>query len=145
MESTDLQKPICALRILLDNQVAIDNSHSFAVCLALCEYHARCPLIDSPRRPPPHVLVDAAPEKLKAKEAKNVADILEQWQTFRSLADANMANSGDTVAAGPKMDIAGTKYEAGLSRLSVGLAVRQVKHIPFDTMYTLHMSDGEIQ
>lgn len=81
----------------------------------------------APRRPPSHVfIIDAAPEKLKAKEAKNVGDILEQWQTFRSLADANLASSGDAGAAEAKIDGAGTKDEAGLSRLSVGLALRQV-------------------
>eukprot|EP00752_Nemacystus_decipiens_P004071 g3726.t1 len=65
--------------------------------------------------------------KLKAKEAKNVADILELWQTFRSLADANAASSGDTDAAGAKMEGAGNTDKAGFSRLSVGLAVRQAK------------------
>lgn len=76
------------------------------------------------------MFVDAAPEKLKAKEAKNVADILEQWQTFRSLADANTPSSGNAGAARAKTDGEGTKEEAGFSRLSVGLAVRQVKHVP---------------
>eukprot|EP00903_Cladosiphon_okamuranus_P016856 g15544.t1 len=65
--------------------------------------------------------------KLKAKEAKNVGDILEQWQAFRSLANAKMASSGDAGAAEAKFDGAGTEDEAGFSRLSVGLAVREAK------------------
>lgn len=82
----------------------------------------------SPHRPPPHVVVRAAPEKLKAKEAKNVGEVLEQWKTFRSLANANMASSGDAGAGEAQMGDAGGKDEARFSRLSVGLAVRQVTH-----------------
>lgn len=69
------------------------------------------------------------PIKLKAKEAKNVGDILELSRTFRSLADANMTTgtSGDSGAAEVKADEAERASGAEFSRLSVGLALRQVR------------------
>ncbi len=68
------------------------------------------------------------PQKLKSKEAKHVGDILELSETFRSLADANMAGLGDDTraAAEAKIDGAEGKDGARFSRLSVGLAVREV-------------------
>ena len=69
-------------------------------------------------------------KKLKSKEAKNVGDILELSQTFRSLADANTAGPGyDACAAKAQVDGAEKKDGAVFSRLSVGLAVRQVTHV----------------
>lgn len=76
------------------------------------------------------MLYDDGPKKLKAKEAKHVADILELSQTFCSLADANMAGlGGDTRAAAEAKkgrDGEGRRDGAEFSRLSVGLAVREV-------------------
>lgn len=64
---------------------------------------------------------------MKAKEAKNVGEILEALPTFRQLADAYVSNSGvsalQACEAGRKM---GAQPCAGLSRLAVGLAIRQV-------------------
>lgn len=56
-------------------------------------------------------------EKLKSKEAKNVEDVLELSTTFRPLADAYVATT-----TSPGTSTAATIF----SRLSVGLAVRQV-------------------
>lgn len=71
-------------------------------------------------------------EKLKSKEAKNVENILELLKTFRPLVDAYVATttSPGTSAVATKMEVEvdGTDREgrATFSRLSVGLAVRQV-------------------
>lgn len=110
------------LRTFLGTVFAIQDSFS-AFCVARREYQAHCSLWASPaaRR-----VLRYRPRKLKAKEAKNVGDILEQWQTFSSLADANMASSDDAGEAEARIDDAVTKDEAGFSRLSVGLAVREV-------------------
>lgn len=65
--------------------------------------------------------------KLKSKEAKNVADILELAPTFRKLTDAyaatpNAAGTLETEDGGAAEAVDGASF----SRLAVGLAVRQV-------------------
>ncbi|CAN0438056.1 unnamed protein product [Ascophyllum nodosum] len=68
--------------------------------------------------------------KLNRKEAKNVGDILDLMPTFRSLANSCLATSSDgdgSVSQGTTVVHNGG--EAGLSRLAVGLAVREVKEL----------------
>lgn len=50
-------------------------------------------------------------------------------QTFQSLADANMTTSDDAGAADAKVDEVDRASIADFSRLSVGLAVRQVRWV----------------
>eukprot|EP00904_Undaria_pinnatifida_P010376 jgi/Undpi1/6469/HiC_scaffold_20.g08948.m1 len=68
--------------------------------------------------------------KLKSKEAKNVADILELAPTFRKLADAyaatpNAAGALETEDGGAAEAVDGASF----SRLAVGLAVRQAREL----------------
>lgn len=76
--------------------------------------------------------------KLKSREAKNVAEILELAPTFRSLADAYAANTAGNVVGALETGGGGsadTEGGAGFSRLAVGLAVRQVGRA--DDMFSL--------
>lgn len=70
--------------------------------------------------------MSAPTAKLKTKEAKNVGDILELLQTFRLLADANITTSGDADAIVAKVNEEDRASKTEFSRLSVGLALRQV-------------------
>lgn len=75
---------------------------------------------------PPSGFSRTLPRKLKAKEAKNVGDILELAKGFRPLADAYVATFGRSSATEASVEGAGNDGESAFSRLSMGLAVRQV-------------------
>lgn len=73
--------------------------------------------------------------KLKAKEAKNVGEILDLLPTFRSLVDTyettELSGAGDRAPETSRDAVHTASAENGteFSRLAVGLVVRQVNHV----------------